>query len=67
MDNSPKIGIIGAGVIGLTTALMLKNEFRGLHVSVLADKFESETTSHVAAGVFRPSTNFCGPTPEITK
>lgn len=49
-----KIGIVGSGVIGLTTALELQNEYRNAQIVIIADKFNKETTSHVAAGIFRP-------------
>lgn len=61
------IAVLGAGVVGLTTAIELKNELRNAKVTVLADKFTTETTSHVAAGLFRPGTSFCGPNEEITR
>jgi D-aspartate oxidase len=60
-------GVIGAGIIGLTTALELQNELPNAQVTILAEKFFRDTTSDVAAGIFRPSTSFSGPTEEITK
>lgn len=59
--------VVGAGVIGLTTALELQRELRNANVTVLADRFEQDTCSDVAAGLFRPSTSFAGPTEEITR
>ncbi|RZC41227.1 D-aspartate oxidase [Asbolus verrucosus] len=61
------IAVLGAGVVGLTTAFELKNHFRNAKIDVIADKFNADTTSHVAAGLFRPGTNFSGPTEEITR
>lgn len=58
--------IIGAGVVGLTTALELQAEYSTAKVTILADRFLTDTTSDVAAGIFRPSTSFAGPTEEIT-
>lgn len=49
-----KIAIVGSGVVGLTTALELQNEYRNAQISIIADKFYKETTSYVAAGIFRP-------------
>jgi D-aspartate oxidase len=60
-------GVIGAGIIGLTTALELQNELPNAQVTILAEKFFRDTTSDVAAGIFRPSTSFSGPTEEITR
>lgn len=60
------ICILGAGVVGLTTAIELKKDLRNANISVLADQFTKDTVSHVAAGLFRPGTSFCGPDLEIT-
>lgn len=65
--DSPKIAILGAGVVGLTTANILQNEIRGANITIIADKFETDTTSAIAAGIFRPGVSFRGPTPEITQ
>lgn len=59
-------GVIGAGVVGLTTALKLQVEFPTANVSILSDKFDVETTSDVAAGIFRPGPSFSGPSEAIT-
>lgn len=61
------IAILGAGIIGLTTALELQKEINGVNVTILADKFYKDTTSYVAAGIFRPGPTFSGPNEEITK
>lgn len=58
---------VGAGVVGLTTALELQKNFPNARVSVIADKFGVDTTSDVAAGIFRPGPSFSGPTDEITR
>lgn len=49
-----KIAVIGSGVVGLTTALELQDEYRNATVTIIAHKFYKETTSFVAAGIFRP-------------
>lgn len=59
-------GVVGAGVVGLSTALELQREYRNAQVTIVADKFGDETTSAVAAGIFRPGTSFAGPSDEIT-
>lgn len=61
------VAVLGAGVVGLTTALQLKKEFHDVTVDVIAEKFNRETTSYVAAGLFRPGTNFTGPSDEVTR
>lgn len=62
-----KIAVVGAGVIGLTTALELQKTFNQAHIEIIANDLYENTTSYVAAGIFRPSSHFSGPTPEITK
>lgn len=49
-----KIGVIGSGVVGLTTALELQKEYRNAKIFIIADKFYKDTVSYVAAGIFRP-------------
>lgn len=66
LNAAMKFGVIGAGVVGLTTALELQKEFPTSCVSILADKFDVETTSDVAGGIFRPGPSFSGPTPDVT-
>lgn len=61
------IAVLGAGVVGLTTAIELKKQFRDAAVDVIAEKFNRDTTSFAAAGLFRPGTSFCGPNEEITR
>lgn len=65
--NNMKICVIGAGVVGLNTSIALLKEYPNADVTILADKFTTETVSDVAAGLFRPSSSFSGPTDEITR
>ncbi|XP_037956203.1 D-aspartate oxidase-like [Teleopsis dalmanni] len=60
-------GVLGSGIIGLTTALELQKHYPNAQVSIIADNFNEDTTSYVAAGIFRPSTSFMGPTVDITQ
>lgn len=60
-------GVLGSGIIGLTTALELQQQFPTAQVSILADRFNEDTVSYVAAGIFRPGTSFMGPTQQITQ
>lgn len=62
-----KIAVIGAGVVGLSVAKILQDRLPEAKVTVIADKFEQDTVSCVAAGIFRPGPSFKGPTKDITK
>jgi glycine/D-amino acid oxidase-like deaminating enzyme len=62
-----RVGVLGAGVVGVITATELQAEFPTASITIVADKFNKETTSEVAAGIFRPSPSFAGATPEITR
>ncbi|GBM37846.1 D-aspartate oxidase [Araneus ventricosus] len=52
-----EIAVIGAGVVGLSTALSLQEEFPLTNITVFADKFNNETLSSGAGGIFRPEIN----------
>ncbi|XP_049959273.1 D-aspartate oxidase isoform X2 [Schistocerca serialis cubense] len=62
-----RIGVLGAGVVGVTTALELQKEYPSASLTIIADKFGQETTSDGAAGIFRPASSFCGPTEDISR
>jgi glycine/D-amino acid oxidase-like deaminating enzyme len=47
------VGVLGAGVMGLTVATLLKA--LGLHVTIYAKAFPPHTTSNVAGGQWAPS------------
>lgn len=53
-DGGRRVAVLGAGVIGMTSATLLKEA--GYDVTVYAKGFLEETTSHVAGGQFNPST-----------
>lgn len=55
-----RVAVVGAGIVGLTTATMLQEELPGASITILADKFGTETTSDGAAGIFRPGLQFKG-------
>lgn len=59
--------VLGAGVVGLSTALELQDTYPTAQVNLIADKFGRDTTSDVAAGIFRPGPSFTGPTDNITR
>lgn len=67
VETKMHFAVVGSGVVGLSTALELQKQFPNAHVTIVADKFGIETTSDVAAGIFRPGTNFSGPTDNITR
>jgi glycine/D-amino acid oxidase-like deaminating enzyme len=50
-----KVCVIGAGVVGLSTAFRLKEVFGSdIEVSVIADKFFNETTTYGCGGLWEP-------------
>ncbi|ESO08124.1 hypothetical protein HELRODRAFT_156658 [Helobdella robusta] len=50
-----KIAILGAGVVGLSTAVQLRQLLPTAELDLIAEKFYDETTSYGAAGIFRPT------------
>ncbi|XP_064912728.1 D-aspartate oxidase isoform X3 [Columba livia] len=53
---APKVAVIGAGVVGLSTALCIVETCPSCSVTVLSDQFSPNTTSNVAAGILIPHT-----------
>jgi len=49
MTSPKKIYILGAGIIGLNTACILKEKHKDWDITVIAEKFNEETLSNVAA------------------
>lgn len=49
------IVVLGAGVVGLSTAVSIQNLLPGRKLTIVADKFTKDTTSYGAAGIFRPT------------
>lgn len=49
-----KIAIVGAGVIGMTSAVAIKNAFPEANVTVFADSFTPNTTGDGSAGLWGP-------------
>ncbi|XP_077636126.1 D-aspartate oxidase isoform X1 [Crocuta crocuta] len=49
-----RIAVVGAGVVGLSTALCVSELVPRCSVTVISDKFTPETTSDVAAGMLIP-------------
>ena len=50
-----KIGIIGAGIVGLTSAVNIQKLLPNVKVTIMAEKFLEESTSNGAGGIFRPT------------
>ncbi|XP_035435135.2 D-aspartate oxidase isoform X1 [Spodoptera frugiperda] len=67
MRDNPNIAVIGAGVIGTTVAKLFQDQLRNANITVIAEQYSADTTSDIAAGIFKPGTSFKGPTNEITK
>lgn len=53
---APKVAVVGAGVVGLSTALCIVETCPSCSVTVLSDQFSPNTTSDVAAGMLIPHT-----------
>lgn len=53
-----RVGVVGAGVIGLSTALCIKLQYSTLPLTIIADRFLDATTSDGAGGLFRPDDRF---------
>ena len=56
-DDSYRILILGAGIIGLTTACTLLNEYetnKNLQVIIISETFSPDTTGDVSAGYWQP-------------
>uniref|UniRef100_A0A6B0U8A5 Putative secreted protein n=1 Tax=Ixodes ricinus TaxID=34613 RepID=A0A6B0U8A5_IXORI len=62
----PRIAVLGAGVVGLSTALCLQRTIPKVSVTVIADQFIEDTLSFGAGGFFRPDLNI-GPTYDVTR
>lgn len=53
-----RVAVIGAGVVGLSTALCIKSQHPTLPLTIIADRFLDATTSDGAGGLFRPDQRF---------
>ncbi|XP_078256388.1 D-aspartate oxidase-like [Rhinoraja longicauda] len=49
-----RVGVIGAGVVGMSTAVCVARSLPDCSVTVMAEKFSPHTTSDVAAGILSP-------------
>ncbi len=55
MNKAKRIIVLGAGVVGLSSAVQLQAKFPNAAITIIAEKFGKETTSDGAAGIFRPT------------
>ncbi|CAF3601265.1 unnamed protein product [Adineta steineri] len=55
-----RVAVVGAGVVGLSTALCIKSQHPSLSVTIIANRFLDATTSDGAGGLFRPDQRFIG-------
>ncbi|CAF1053034.1 unnamed protein product [Rotaria sordida] len=56
-SNTYRITIVGAGIIGLTTACTLLKEYatnENLQLTIISEKFTPETTGDISAGYWEP-------------
>ncbi|XP_076303870.1 D-aspartate oxidase-like [Lasioglossum baleicum] len=49
-----RVAVVGAGIIGVTSALAVKNAFPRFEVCVFADEFSPDTTGDGSAGLWSP-------------
>lgn len=55
MNSVKKVAIIGAGVIGSTTAFRLQEQFGNLlSITIFSEEFSPNTTGDIAAGFWGP-------------
>ncbi|KAH9503464.1 hypothetical protein Btru_068003 [Bulinus truncatus] len=52
-----RIVVVGAGAVGLSTAVNIQKILPRAKVTIIADKFGDDTTSNGAGGFFRPNTD----------
>jgi len=57
-----KVCVIGAGVIGLSSAVRILEECAGAEVTLVAEKLSPQTTTDVSGGFWEP--HLLGDTPE---
>jgi D-amino-acid oxidase len=49
-----KVVIIGAGIIGITSALRLLEAFPEVQITIITEEYSPNTTSDVSAGYWKP-------------
>lgn len=54
MNFQKQICVIGGGIIGVTSALAIKEKFPNFNVTIFADKYTPNTTGDGSAGFWDP-------------
>lgn len=54
INGKMRVAIVGAGIIGVTSALAVKTAFPGYDVKIFADAFSPDTTGDGSAGLWGP-------------
>lgn len=49
-----RVAVVGAGVIGMTSAFAVKSSFPQFEVQIFSDKFSPATTGDGSAGIWSP-------------
>ena len=55
MMKRPRVAVVGAGVLGLSTANLLLQSSYEPHVTLLSENFSPNTTTDLSAGVAWPA------------
>ena len=50
-----RIAVVGAGIVGMSSGVCIKETFPDVHVTVLADEFSPNTTSDMAGALVHPT------------
>ena len=66
-QKSPKILILGCGVVGLNTGLRLQQDLPEAKITIMAERLGENVVSNVAAGFFRATSSIRGPTAQLTE
>ncbi|KAJ4445385.1 hypothetical protein ANN_07190 [Periplaneta americana] len=53
-NMSPHVAVIGAGVVGLTTAVLMQEKIPGLQITLISEQFSPHTTGDGSAGLWKP-------------
>lgn len=68
MAPSQRVAVVGAGAVGLSTAVQIQDALPSSQVTIIAEKFDRDTTSDGAAGIFRPAVDCLpGVKPELLR